>query len=908
MKKGTKTLLSLLLVLTLVNQTVYATDGGKNEENSKEPEITENEGTGISENNDISVLSSENSVVSDGSKMYDSLYEALENAATGSTITLLNDADLIQGVNIIDKAFILDLNGHTITLSASENEKNAVVDLSGSAQLRILGNGKITFDDSYLNYNSIGYIFRLADHSKLVIENGIFHAGLTCVQAGDDAIAEIQGGQFSAEAKYDNTYWLLNLIDNSNAKIEVTGGSFENFDPSNSQTENPVANFVANGYCVSQENQSYTVSKGAVQAEGNYYANLVDAVEAVAHSSDQSGEIKLLQDLEGNGIGLFNKDNEIGVDITIDFNGFTYTCTGGAVGSSGTENQAFHLEKGNKVVLKNGTLRANTSNVTMMIQNYCDLTLENMTVDATQGSNAVGYVVSNNFGSLTLKGNTNIVAKSDGVAFDVYYWPSNGYQDGVKVTVDQTMTGTITGTIECGSDNTASETDAKEKAKLEIQAGTFYGTISTSASVPSISVIGGTFSSNVEQYVAEGYASYPVEGNYVVRPYSNVSISTTEETLEQYEEQTIAVTGSLQAYDSIVWKSDDDNVATVDENGKVTAVYPGTANITARLAVNDKKIGSIAVTVTANQELGVVTDVVQGETVTKIHSSANEVIEISDLQDTSIALESSAESLAQDDSIITERAKAQSKMELVENNILADSEEFKIVVQPYIDIAVENYSGEESAQQTLTFDITPKYNLVATAVTTELEALVTEGENQNAVILEGHAGILEVSDSIKMTIPVGNLIDPNQSLDESDFLIIHEHEGENYFYPVQSIDGQSLSFVNPNGFSTFHVIKDSREAKINFSNGIAAQTYKVSNVGAKFQVPALASGTVFDGWKYNGKIYTSLTKELFDLIAGNEVTLEAATHQDIPSKPVQSTDNNGNSMTYVVPNTADKGK
>ena len=76
---------------------------------------------------------------------------------------------------------------------------------------------------------------------------------MTAVQAGDNAIVEIKGGHFEALAKWNEKYWILNLIDNSNAKIIVTGGTFVNYDPSNSDTENPKMNFVADGYKVVSE-------------------------------------------------------------------------------------------------------------------------------------------------------------------------------------------------------------------------------------------------------------------------------------------------------------------------------------------------------------------------------------------------------------------------------------------------------------------------------------------------------------------------------------------------------------------------------------------------------------------------------------------------------------------------------
>ena len=117
------------------------------------------------------------------------------------------------------------------------------------------------------------------------------------------------------------------------------------------------------------------------------------------------------------------------------------------------------------------------------------------------------YVCSNNFGEVNITGNTSIKAKEGAVAFDVYYWPENGYGDGVTVTVD--TAGTIDGKIEYGSDPTG-KANVAEKAKLYIIDGNFTGEISTSNlnedSDTGITVFGGSFTdaSTIRPYLASG--------------------------------------------------------------------------------------------------------------------------------------------------------------------------------------------------------------------------------------------------------------------------------------------------------------------------------------------------------------------------------------------------------------------
>ena len=180
----------------------------------------------------------------------DELIDAVKN---GGEVVLSNDITLCKSLNI-DNNVILDLNGYTLTYGAIKDTKDAgLIDISGNADVTIKGNGTITYnsDDNsgYMNSNySWGYAIRIDGSSKVILEDNVYHAGLTCVQAGSDSYVIINGGTFKADVKYSGTYWHLNLIDNSNATIAVKGGTFENFDPSNSLTENPAKNFLAENF------------------------------------------------------------------------------------------------------------------------------------------------------------------------------------------------------------------------------------------------------------------------------------------------------------------------------------------------------------------------------------------------------------------------------------------------------------------------------------------------------------------------------------------------------------------------------------------------------------------------------------------------------------------------------------
>ena len=347
-----------------------------------------------------------------GNTHYGTLADAFNAAIDGDTVKVLKDSNIDEGIEISEGNVVLDLNGKTVSYVQSKSNDNVgIIDINGTANVMVTGNGSFTYTDGYYNSpneNELGYIFRVAGNAKLTIEDGNYHAVLTCVQAGDSSEVVIKDGTFSTGIEWGGTRWHLNLMDGSDAKFTVMGGAFEGFDPGASKTENPVANFCAPGYISVTEDggMTYTVHPledvAVAEANGEYYMTLAEAVETVVSSSGKTGTVTLLKDAQGCGIGLFNGKGHVGVDLTIDFGGHTYTAGDPAVGSVGTESQAFHLEKDNTVTLKNGTITVapDSQNTAMLIQNYCNLTLDNIDLI---GNNRTQYIISCNYGDTVLK-------------------------------------------------------------------------------------------------------------------------------------------------------------------------------------------------------------------------------------------------------------------------------------------------------------------------------------------------------------------------------------------------------------------------------------------------------------------------------------------------------------------------
>lgn len=212
------------------------------------------------------------------------------------------------------------------------------------------------------------------------------------------------------------------------------------------------------------------------------YGTLRAAVAAV----QDGGTVKLLRDAIGAGIGTYRiagTDNQGNAKITsksftIDFDGHTYSVNTPAVGSTGYETQGFHFEWSGSaesiptITLKNGTLDVaseHDSNMKLLIQNYCNLTLDSMVVDGSNLENGWGtytYITSNCCGTTLIK-DTKIFGgdAQKNVAFDVDGCRSTYDNTPVKITVEGNSE--ILGRIE------VNDSDNKSENTLTVKGGSF---------------------------------------------------------------------------------------------------------------------------------------------------------------------------------------------------------------------------------------------------------------------------------------------------------------------------------------------------------------------------------------------------------------------------------------------------
>ena len=325
-KRVLSAIMALVLSLSLLPAAALAEEGEEETPIAQQQEIDVATENGAEEEASLEVRDGETVMVSTEAE----LVSALENDAQNTTVRLSQDITLTLPITIQNKTVTLDMDGHIITLGAvSAPHKWVVFDIEGNSNITICGNGGIVVSDGYMDHDGLGYTFRLFDTAHLTIENGIFECGLTCIQLAGTSSADILGGAFSARVDWNGKFWILNRIDETDTAFRVYGGTFTNYDPSNSETENPTDNFCADGHVSVQEGDDYVVmpieEAAVAQVDGEYYLTLQDAIDAageVAQESEERVTITLLTSATGDAVTFDRSGNYL-----LDLNNCTYTST-----------------------------------------------------------------------------------------------------------------------------------------------------------------------------------------------------------------------------------------------------------------------------------------------------------------------------------------------------------------------------------------------------------------------------------------------------------------------------------------------------------------------------------------------------------------------------------------------------
>ena len=143
-----------------------------------------------------------------------------------------------------------------------------------------------------------------------------------------------------------------------------------------------------------------------------------------------------------------------------------------------------------------------------------------------------------------------------------------------------------------------------------------------------------TQNGNTLTFIADKFSTYAIayKDTYYAPSYPVTSIKVSPDTLTltkkgETAQLTAEVTPSYADNKRVTWQSSDEKVATVDENGKVTAVGNGTATITAT-SVSGSYTATVSVTVKIPVEIQKLTIEAEKETLTKIGESTELKVKI----------------------------------------------------------------------------------------------------------------------------------------------------------------------------------------------------------------------------------------------------------------------------------------
>lgn len=187
--------------------------------------------------------------------------------ATGGEAILTEDLVLDKTVAVeTGKEVVLDLNGKTISnttdiWNTAANDWSLLSVRGGSLTIKGAGTLQAKENDCFA--------VDVMDGGKVVIEDGTYVGNVHAVYVFEGSV-EIKGGKYSIQqpSELPSPYgYVLNCYDanckNGTAKIMVSGGEFEKFNPADCAAEGAHTNFLADGYMsVEAEEGVWTVVRG----------------------------------------------------------------------------------------------------------------------------------------------------------------------------------------------------------------------------------------------------------------------------------------------------------------------------------------------------------------------------------------------------------------------------------------------------------------------------------------------------------------------------------------------------------------------------------------------------------------------------------------------------------------------
>lgn len=378
-----------------------------------------------------------------------------------------------------ENAISLEISGGTIT----HNGDGTAIQVYSGANVVVKGDAKITGGRSGIQLQAGQAKSSLEVQGGTITGTGWAGSGIS---VDDNAKLVVTGGEIVGAASGK----AINKDSDSTADISVTGGTFKSGDKSSDMSQ-----YLPSGMKQDENGQVIVDENAAAKIGDAAYDTLADAIKAV--KDDETIELtRKVTDAEGISVPSGKK-------FTIDFKGKEYIVTGPGAGSPNTETNAFQFLKDSTITMKNGTIKvgenASKNNIARIIQNYADLTLEDMTFETANLGQNEDCALSFNNGNIVFKGKTSIhTSDADVIAFDVCKFSS---YPSVNVTFDESFTGEIEGKIVYDS------TDASTHTLTIKGNGSFAGIDASKGNEKiaeaAVKVYGGSFGESVEEYVAD---------------------------------------------------------------------------------------------------------------------------------------------------------------------------------------------------------------------------------------------------------------------------------------------------------------------------------------------------------------------------------------------------------------------
>ena len=735
---------------------------------------------------------------------YNSLVEAINSASDGDTITLNGDID-VQQTLVVTKKLTLDLAGYKLYNTNDLWEKSdadnwSLISVRGTGNLTITGNGTLPAKGNDC------YAVDVQDKgASVTIENGTFVGNIHAVYV-HDGTAFIKGGSYSIQQKYPDAAkaneFVLNCYDASRqdyeAKIYVSGGSFEKFNPADCKAEGEGTNFCEEGYTTTQNGDTYAVDAGTNAAVANAGANYNTIATAVAVVKN-GGAVTLLKDTAEDVVipatATVNK-KEVGKILTIDLAGHKLT----------NVNSHTIFNKGTLTINGNNGTVDNVTNGTAAV--YNDVTGKvtinggsyTRSAEASKDENNSGgnsWYVIHNYGIMNINKGTFKFSDTNVGAFSSLI--HNGWYDGSKNTAQKNAVMTINDgdfTQGTGGKITVKNDDYGE---LEIKGGVFTQPQKNYYCILSYNIAkisGGTIN------------------GYVGNAYGNETCDKGDLTISD----NAVVNGGVQSATAAGNDSSDKkNLIKITDNAKVAGAITSA----------DVKYVSVSggyFTTDPSKYLATSTDADKkyiAKAVTGDYKFHVELADKNDLQVVPVAGATAAPSKDeltknkdipsdQVDNIVT-AAKAVSAPEISKaaQEVAANiSDNSNTLGKQYQDAAKDEVPNQEKIEVRTYLDVEPKaYNKSAYTldITPKYDVVVVGTKNGAAAEKVVASDTLKVTNATNVSIQL-----PADFVENTDTLYV-QHKGHEYDAAVTANNGvYTANFTNPHGFSPFTISKTSQ--------------------------------------------------------------------------------------------------